>query len=137
MATVGGDIIEVTWNHPTLGSGILLPKAAEDSTYDLGGFTTGDDANMITGSGDAIYQMNNTRWSFEVTCAWDMNTRGDLEKMQALGANSGESTFTITNINGTVYSGTGKPVGPVTGNGNNGTFKLKVSGGGGMKKISG
>ena len=36
MAVVGGDIVELTFNHPTLGSGIIFPKSAEDSTFDLG-----------------------------------------------------------------------------------------------------
>jgi hypothetical protein len=38
MAAVGGDILEVTYAHETLGSGTFFPKSGEDSTFDLGGF---------------------------------------------------------------------------------------------------
>jgi len=137
MASIGGDILEVTYNHATLGSGRFLPKSAEDSTYDLGGFRGNDDANMVAGSGDNIRQMNNARWSFEVTVAWDANTRTDLEKMTALAGDPVEADWTFTSINGTVYGGKGAPVGDMQGNGNAATFTLKVSGGGKLKKISG
>lgn len=134
---VGGDIIEITYNHPTLGSGTVYPKAAEDSTFDLGGYRSADDANMVSGNGEMIDQLNQVRWSFEGTVAWDMNTRGDLEKLTALNASPELSDWTFTHINGTVYGGKGKPVGDMQGNGNAATFTLKVSGGGGLKKIVG
>ena len=137
MASVGGDIIEVTYNHPTLGTGTILPKSGEDSTFDLGGFRGNDDANMVTGSGESIRQLNNARWSFEVTVAWDMNTKSELEKITALAGDPVEADWTITHINGTVYGGKGAPVGDQQGNGNAATFTLKVSGGGKLKKIVG
>ena len=136
MASVGGDITEVTYNHPTLGTGRFLPKSAEDSTFDLGGFRGGDDANMVTGSGDNIKQLNNVRWSFEVACAWDANTRTELEKLTAMAGDPVDADWTVTSINGTVYGGKGAPVGDMQGNGNAATFTLKVSGGGKMKKIA-
>lgn len=134
---VGGDIIEITFNHPTLGSGIIFPKSAEDSTFDPGGFTSNDDDNMIDGSGEMIDQLNRKRWSFEDTIAWDMNTREDLDKMQDLQSDPVLADWTITHINGTVWGGTGKPVGDLKGNGNAATFPLKLAGGGKMKKIIG
>lgn len=124
----GGDIIEITWNHPTLGSGVIYPKAQEDSTFDLGGFRTGDDANMINGAGQAIRQLNRVRWSFEVLVSWDMNVNLDLEKITALAGDPQEAEWTITCINGAIYSGTGSPVGDIQGNGNQSTFPFKVSG---------
>jgi hypothetical protein len=54
MAT-GGDIIEITFNHPSIGSGTLFPKAGEDSTYNTGGFRSADDDNMIDGAGNMIF----------------------------------------------------------------------------------
>jgi hypothetical protein len=135
MATVAGDIIEVTYNHPTLGSGVFYPKSAEDSTYDLGGYRGADDANMVDGSGATIRQLNRVRWSFEVVCASEMNVRQDLENLTALAGSDVEADWTITHINGTVYGGKGAPVGDIQANGNAGTFTLKVSGGGVMKKI--
>src|SRR5688572_7600879 len=132
---VGGDIIEITYNHPTLGSGVIFPKAAEDSTFDLGGFRSNDDANMIDGSGAAIDQMNRVRWSLEATVAWDMNTDLTLEKLVALASSPVPASWTISHVNGSVYGGKGKPVGDLQGNGNAATFTLKISGGETLKKI--
>ncbi len=134
---VGGDIIEITFNHPTVGSGIISPKSNEDSTFDLGGFRSNDDANMVAGNGEMIDQMNRVRWSLEAVIAWDMNIRGDLEKLVELAESPVEAEWTISHINGTVYGGTGKPVGDMQGNGNAATFTLKVSGGNKLKKIVG
>lgn len=135
MANVGGDILEITCNHPTLGSKVIFAKANEDSNFDLGGFRGDDDADMITGSGEVIRKLNNKRWSFEVVVAWDMNNRQDLEAVVALAGDPVEGDWTFQHINGTVYGGTGAPVGDYAGNGNAATFTLKVSGGGKLKKI--
>lgn len=137
MSVIGGDIIEITYNHPTLGSGILFPKAAEDSTFDPGGFVSNDDANGVDGSGEMIDQLSRKRWSFEGTVAWDMNTREDLDKIQSLSNDPVLAEWTVSHINGTVWGGTGKPVGDLQGNGNAATFSLKIAGGGRMKKIIG
>lgn len=137
MAVIGGDITEITYNHPSLGTGTIYPKAAEDSTIDLGGFRGNDDTNMVDGGGHNIRQLNRVRWSVETTVAWDMNTREDLEKLTDLAGDPQESDWTFTHINGTVYGGKGAPVGDMAGNGNAATFTLKVSGGGKLKKIVG
>ena len=135
MATyTGGDITEITWNHPTLGSGILRVKASEDNTYDLGGLRVNDDANQLTGDGTNIKQMNQHRWFVNVTCAWDMNINLDLEKINALAAAPISATWTITSINGSIYGGVGDPVGDLAGNVNNVTFPLTISGGGKLAK---
>lgn len=132
---VGGDIIEVTYNHPTLGSGIFSPKAAEDSTYDLGGFRSADEANGIDGGGNMIDQLNRARWSFEVPISWDMNNKKELEVLSAMTASPVLADWTFSHINGTVYAGKGKPVGDINANGNSATATLKVSGGGVLKAI--
>ena len=137
MPNIGGDIIEVTFNHPTIGTGTLFPKSAEDSTYNLGGFRSNDDNQGITGSGDMIDQINMNRWSFGIACAWDMNTRDDLDKISLLAASPVLADWTITHVNGVVHGGKGKPVGDYEGNGNAATFDLKVAGGGRLKKIVG
>jgi hypothetical protein len=134
---VGGDIIEITYNHPTLGSGVIYPKASEDSTYDLGGFRSNDEASGIDGGGNMIDQINRVRWSFEVAVSWDMNIREDLDRLVELAGSPVQADWTFTHINGTVFGGTGKPVGDMQGNGNQATFALKVSGGGKLKKIVG
>lgn len=135
MSVVTGDFTEVTFNHPTLGSGTLFPKSAEDSTLDLGGFRSSDDANMIDGGGNMIDQMNRVRPSFECTLANDMNVREDLEKLTELASSPVAADWTFTHINGSVYGGKGKPVGDIQANGNTGNLTLKVSGGGRFVKL--
>lgn len=136
MAT-GGDILEITYNHPTLGDGTIFAKANEDSTFDLGGFRSNDDADMVDGSGTMIDQINRKRWKFSVVVAWDMNSANELEKIADLSGSAVQADWTFESVNGTVWGGQGKPVGDYEGNGNNPTFTLLVSGGGKLKKISG
>lgn len=132
----GGDILEISFNHPTLGSGTIFPKSGEDSTLDPGGFRSNDDANGIAGNGAMIDQMNRVRWSLEATVAWDMNVAADLDKLKGLASSPVEAEFTIQHINGTIYGGKGKPVGDLKGNMNSATFPLKISGGGELSKIA-
>lgn len=135
MSVVAGDVLEVTFNHPTIGSGTFFPKAGEDSTFDLGGFRSSDDANMVDGGGNMIDQMNRVRWSLECTLANDMNNRQDLEKLTDLASSPVLADWTITHINGRVYGGKGKPVGDINANGNTSNMTLKLAGGGRMSQI--
>ncbi|MGR3177839.1 MAG: hypothetical protein ACUZ8E_07255 [Candidatus Anammoxibacter sp.] len=134
---VGGDIIEITFNHPTVGSGTIYPKSTEDSTFNLGGFRSEDDMAKIAGDGSMIDTINRVRWSFEVPATWDQNSANELDKLIELAESPVESTWTISSINGTVWGGKGKPVGELPGNGNAATITLKLSGGGRLKKIVG
>jgi hypothetical protein len=134
---LGGDIEEITFNHPTIGSGTIFPKSGEDSTIELGGFRSNDDANGIDGGGNMIDQMNRVRPFFETTVAWDMNVAGTQEKITELAGDPVPAEWTVSHVSGVVYGITGKPVGDVQGNMNNATIKLKVAGGGKMKKIVG
>ena len=125
----GGDIIEISYNHPTIGSGVLSPVAAQDNEFDLGGVRTTDDENMLTSKGEAIYVMNNKRWSATILVTNDMNIRKEYEKVLALSRSLEEATWSLLHINGTVYRGKGKPVGDIKLNVNQSTFSLKISGG--------
>lgn len=131
---VGGDIREVTFNHPTIGSGVLLPKANEASTYDLGGLRSDDDDNGVDGGGNIITKMNRNRWSFEVAVSNDMRTKNELEKITAMAGDPDDATWTVTHVNGTVYVGVGRPVGQIKFNGNDSIFTLKCAGGQAMAK---
>ena len=124
---VGGDIVEISYNHPTLGSGLLKPKSNEDNTHDLGGIRTNDDANMIDGGGEPIWQKNRIMGFFEAVISNDQNTNEELQQMIELAADPVAAEWTISIINGTVYGGTGKPVGDLQGNINQATFTLKVA----------
>lgn len=133
----GGDIVEVSWNHPTLGSGTVFPKAGEDSTYDTGGYRSTDDANSIDGGGTMLDIMNRVRPFFELVAANDMNVDKTLEKMVALAGDPVLTDWTFSVVNGCVYQMSGKPVGDLNGEINKATFKLKVAGGGIAEKIAG
>lgn len=129
MGAVGGDILEVTYNHPVLGTGTFFPKSSESSTFDLGGFRSKDEANSIDGSGASIDVMNQVRGFFECVCSNDMNTNQEVEKAAALAESPLPATWVFSCINGVSYSGSGKPVGDVIGDVDKATFKLKVAGG--------
>lgn len=135
----GGDILEITWNNPQVspGTGILFGKSNEDSTFDLGGFRSNDDDNMIDGGGNMIDQMNRIRPSFECTISYDMNIQTELDKLSQLASTPVQTDWTISHINGTVWKITGKPVGDLKGNGNNATIQFKIAGGKLMKKTQG
>jgi len=134
---VGGDILEITYNHPTLGTGTIFAKSQEDSTFDLGGYRSNDDAAMVDGGGNMIDQINQVRWKFSVAVSWDGNSANELDKIVALAGSPVTADWTISHINGVVWGGNGKPVGDYEGNGNASTFTLTLSGGGKLKKIVG
>lgn len=134
--TTGGDILELTYNHPTLGAGRFSPKANEDSTFDKGGFRRSDDASMIDGSGQPINQLNRVRWSAEMTVAIDNSENVDAaDQLRALAASPVDADWTITHINGKIYAGKGAPVGDIQPNMNAGTLSIKIAGGGTLEVI--
>lgn len=132
---IGGDVLEVTCLHPVLGSFRFEPKANEAFTLDYGGLRTGDEANSITGSGRAIYQMNNTRWGLDGPVATDFNSDNELKNITALAASPVEGVWTMTHVSGAVYKGTGKPVGDVKADSNTAQLTLKIAGSGSLQKI--
>lgn len=131
----GGDLTEVTWNHPTLGSGVIFPKAGEASNYDLGGFRSADDAQMVDGGGNMIDQISQNRWSMEVPVAWEQQDQNTLKELTDLAGSPVQADWTFTNANGTVYQGKGKPVGDLIGDGFASNIPLKVSGGGALRRL--
>jgi hypothetical protein len=133
----GGDILEITYNHPTVGSGSLFCKAAEDGTLKRGGYQSVDDDANITGDGRRIDQINRVPWSFEAPpIAWDMTNVDEQDKLVEMAGSPLEANWTINVVNGAIYGGTGKPVGEIPGNTNNAQVTLKLSGSGKLKKIS-
>jgi hypothetical protein len=137
MAFIAGGFTEITWNHPTLGTGVLFPKSSEDSTLDLGGNRSTDDANMITANGQMIDQINYVRPSFEATIANDMNSNMEAEKINALASSPVLADWTFTHQSQAVYAGKGKPVGDIQVNTNAATFSLKLAFTGKVSKIAG
>lgn len=128
MPTTAGDVLEITYNHPTVGQGVFLPKANEGNTLDPGGFRNADDVNMIDGSGGLIVQKNRVRGSVECLCADDLNEREDSTTAKALAASSVPADWTFTHVNGSVWGGSGVIVGDIQTDLNAGTFTIKVAG---------
>lgn len=132
----GGDILEISYKHPTLGSGVWFPKSSEDFTIDPGGYRANDDANMVTGDGQMIDQINRVRWSGEGTVAWDMSVKNEIEQARKLSASPILADWTVTHANGTIWGGKGKPVGDIQGNANSAQMSVKLAGGGELVPIS-
>lgn len=137
MAFVGGDILEVTYNHPTLGSGTIYAKAAEDATLDRGGYMVNDDQNGVSGDGQNIKIMNRKRWRAEMgPIMWDMTERDELNSLQLLQNDPLDADWTISVVNGAVFAGNGSPVGDLNATTNSPHITLILAGGGTLDKIA-
>lgn len=135
MGYIGGDFTEVTYNHPTLGSGSFSPKAGEDSTKDNGGFRGNDDANSVTGNGRRIKQLNRVGWFVELVIAVDDQEEETMDVLSAMAGDPEDADWTFTHVSGVVYVGKGSPVGDIQDNKNAATSTLKVAGGGILEKV--
>lgn len=124
-----GDILEITFNHPTVGSGVFVPKANEGNTFDPGGFRTNDDTSMVTVTGDLIRQINRVAGNIEVLVENDPAVRKDIQKAQQLAADPVMAVFTVTLYTGQVFKGLSVPVGDLTYDINAGTFPLRLRAG--------
>ncbi len=133
---VGGDVTEVTFNHPTIGTGVLFVKSDEDSELDLGGYRSSDEEKSIDTGGNMIDVMTLSRWSATFVIAGDVVTREDLEKLTSLTSDPVLATWTVTHISGAIYQATGKPVGDIKEALKAATIQLKIAGGGKMKKVA-
>lgn len=122
-----GDIVEVTYNHATVGQGTMFPKAGEGNTYDLGGFENSDDDGSVAGNGDLIVTKNRKRGFFEIVVENDKQVRKDHEKSKQLQAAPSNADWTFQCADGAVFAGSGVIVGGVNANLNDGTFTLKVA----------
>lgn len=133
---VHGDIREITFNHPEIGSGFLSPKAGEDNTFDIGGFRNNDDESQITTGGDLMLSKSRVRGFFEIVVEDDASQREDLEKMVELSESSELAEFTVTLTDGTVYGAKGTPVGELQKSILTGVFTIKVAANGKWQKIN-
>ena len=131
---VAGDTIEITIQHPTLGSFQFLPKAGESGTLNPGGLMTEDDNKSITSSGIIIKKMTRTAWEYEITCA--SNGGEAVLAAKKISGDVNDSVIKISMLSGVIFSGRGSIVGDVNENTQDGTFTLKVQGSGSLSKIS-
>lgn len=132
---IGGDVTDLACTHPTLGTYRFAAKANEDFTLNKGGLRNNDDANGITGSGQAIWQINRTRWSFEGPVAVDMISDNEMAGLDLLSSSPLEGTWTLTTISGAIYKGKGKPVGDLNTASNTAQLTLKIAGSGQLQKL--
>tara|TARA_R110002049_G_scaffold64570_1_gene170192 strand:+ start:1046 stop:1453 length:408 start_codon:yes stop_codon:yes gene_type:complete len=135
MQYSGGDLIEITCNHPTLGSFSFATKSNESYTLDPGGFRSNDDANMITGNGVFIDQTNRVRWSFEGPIMTDFVSNNEILNLPELASSSELATWTFTHITGTIWRGKGKFVGDIQVDTNTAQLTAKIAGGGKLEKL--
>lgn len=126
----GGDIVEVTCNHPSLGSFTFATKSNESYTLNPGGHRSEDDENAITGAGEMIDKVNRVRWSFEGPLVADFTSGNEMKNIPKLAASFEQATWTITHILGTVWRGRGKHVGEISIDTNTAQFSAKIAGGG-------
>jgi len=131
---LGGDITELVCQH-TLGEFRFATKSNEDFNIDEGGIRVNDDANQVTGNGQAIYQKNRVRWMLEGPIAIDFNAGTEQNALNRLAEHPDEGTWTITHISGTIWKGKGKPVGDLQPSTNTAQMTLKVSGGGKLERL--
>lgn len=131
----GGDLLEITCNHPTLGNFTFATKSNESYTMDPGGKRSNDDANMITGNGDFIDQVNQVRWSFEGPLMADFASGNEVENLPLLAESSELGTWTFSHISGVVFRGRGKFVGDISIDTNTAQLTAKLAGGGKLEKL--
>lgn len=131
---LGGDILEIVCQH-TLGEFRFAAKSNEDFNIDFGGIRTNDDANQITGDGQAIYQKNRVRWMLEGPVAVALKDGQTLNDLNKLSEHPDEGTWTISHISGAIFKGKGTIVGDLQASTNTAQMTLKVSGGGRLEII--
>ncbi len=125
---VGGDIVEITYNHPTIGSGTIFCKSNEDGNLEPGGYRSNDDDNASTGDGKRIDQLNWQVPFFEAPpIAWDMTDFNEQDKLSQLAGDPVNADWTITHISGQIWGGKGKPVGQIPGATNSAQVTLKLA----------
>jgi len=133
---IGGDVIEIVCNHPTLGDFRFDAKSNESFTIDRGGIRNNDDANSVTGSGRTIDQKNRVGWSVEGPIAVDLASNYEQEALDKLSESPDHGVWTISHISGAIYKGTGRPVGDLQPDTNTAQMSIKIAGGGKLEKIA-
>ena len=131
----GGDLIEITANHPTLGSFSFATKSNESYTLDPGGFRSSDDANMVAGNGAFIDQVNRVRWSFDGILMADFVSNNEIDNLPKLAASAELATWTFSHITGVIWRGKGKFVGDLQIDTNTAQITAKLAGGGTLEKL--
>lgn len=131
----GGDLVEITCNHPTLGSFTFATKSNESYTLDPGGNRSNDDENGVAGNGVFIDQINKVRWSFEGPLMADFESNNEILNLPLLAESSEQGTWTFSHVSGVVWRGKGKFVGQIQVDTNTAQISAKLAGGGKLEKL--
>lgn len=126
----GGDLVEINFNHPVEGSGVLFAKADEEAEFDTGGNRTSDEEKSVATSGQNIKVITRGRWGVSFVVASDLTSDDHLQKLSRMAGSPQDGTWTFSHISGAVYRGQGGPVGDVKQAAKASTIQLKVGGGG-------
>lgn len=132
---IGGDLVEITCNHPTLGNFNFATKSNESYTLDPGGKRSNDDANAIAGNGVFIDQINRVRWSFEGPLMANFISDNEIANLPKLAESPELGTWTFSHISGVVWRGQGKFVGDIQVDTNTAQISAKLAGGGKLEKL--
>ncbi|WP_300440696.1 hypothetical protein [Christiangramia sp.] len=134
MKFLGGDITEIVCKHPSLGDFRFQTKSNESYTMDKGGYRNNDDANQVTGGGQAIWQKNRVRWSLEGPILEDLTQ--NEKNIEVLAESSEEGTWIISHISGAIWQGKGNVVGDLQTDTNNVQKAMKIAGGGKLEPVN-
>lgn len=129
---VYGDLLQVSCEHPELGSRVFKIKSAEDYPIQKGGFKHADDENNTTTDGERIYIVTRYSWMATVTV---VPQSGDIDYLQDMVNTVIEGNWTYTHKNGEVRVGRGLPAGDLEKNFQSGTLPLTVKGSGTLESI--
>ena len=127
-------MVEIVCSHSS-GDYRFSPKANESFTVNPGGIVNNDDESSITGNGKMIQQKNMTLWSVEGPVAVDMKSGYEKDSLKTLMKSSEEGVWTFVHISGTIYKGSGVPVGAYSFDSNTAQATLKIAGGGELEEI--
>lgn len=131
----GGDLLEITCNHPSLGNFTFKTKSNESYTLDPGGRRSADDSSMITGDGQMIDQVNSVRWGFEGPLVADFSTGNEIKNLPLLSESFELATWTFSHISGTTWRAKGKYVGDISIDTNTAQITAKIAGGGKLEAL--
>ncbi len=130
----GGIIQEISFNNPDVGTGFFYGVEGETGTYVLGGLLNASDPD-IDGSFTLVVEKKIVPGSIDMTVSNDMSADNPaFENAYALSKSNNETTWTFSNTNGEIYTGTGIIVDTPSLDGNKSRFSLMVRSGKGFVK---
>lgn len=134
MAKIGGDLLEISVQHPTAGSKIIYGVAGETTTIKLGGVEN-EDNGAVDGGQNLIVSKRLVPGHIQGPFANDNRSAlAEFEFIQNVAASPEEAVFTFRYIDNEVYSGSGTPVGEITLDAKAATFTMKIVSGRGFTR---